>query len=234
MLSLSSHLNQSLLVCYHPHGLIPIGFTLNGALRARASTPSSLPSWLPLDARCSGVQAPVLFCIPLLRHMLLAFGCCVPATKKGMRELMSARTTFGIIPGGSEECAIHRTGEERLYLKKRQGFIKYALQYGYTVAIAYSFGESDLYRSLSWMRPLNLWLVKRFGFVLPIFSGCLFCPLLPRPDVELHTVSTACVRAGGVSFGAVVSSFKAEAGAGGCWVGRAVFSLLLKKQGKSE
>ena len=68
------------------------------------------------------------------------------------------------------------------------GFIKYALQYGYTVVIGFTFGESDLYSSLSLMRPLNLMLVKRFGFVLPIFAGCWFCPLLPRMDVELHTV----------------------------------------------
>ena len=112
----------------------------------------------------------------------------VPATKHGMHALMKAKTTYGIIPGGSEECSIHVTGEERLFLRKRAGFIKYALQYGYTLVIAFTFGESDLYRSLSVMRPLNLWLVERFGFVLPIFAGSWFCPLLPRTDVELHTV----------------------------------------------
>lgn len=67
-----------------------------------------------------------------------------------------------------------------------------ALQYGYTVVIAFTFGESDLYRSLRVMRPLNLWLVKRFGFVLPIFAGCWWCPLLPRTDVQLHTVRSLC------------------------------------------
>jgi hypothetical protein len=39
------------------------------------------------------------------------------------------------------------------------------------------------------MRPLNLWLVKRFGFVLPIFWGSWFLPLLPSRRVDgLHTV----------------------------------------------
>ena len=131
---------------------------------------------------------PVLFKIPILRHILLGFGCCVPATKAGMHRLMRAKTTYGIIPGGSEECAIHVTGDERLYLRRRAGFIKYGLQYGYTLVIAFTFGESDLYSSLSLMRPLNLWLVKRFGFVLPVFAGSWFCPLLPRPDVALNTV----------------------------------------------
>jgi 2-acylglycerol O-acyltransferase 2 len=186
--AISEHAYESWMVCYHPHGLIPCGFVLNGALRARAKQPGAVPSWLPLVANCSGVQAPVLFNIPILRHILLSFGCCVPATKQGMHALMKAKTTFGIIPGGSEECSIHVTGEEHLYLRKRMGFIKYALQYGYTVVVAFTFGESDLYRSLSIMRPINLFLVKRFGFILPLFAGCWFCPLLPRTDVELHTV----------------------------------------------
>ena len=69
-----------------------------------------------------------------------------------------------------------------------------ALQYGYTVVIAFTFGESDLYRSLSLMRPVNLFLVKRFGFVLPVFAGWPFLPLLPRTDVELHTVSVSFAR----------------------------------------
>ena len=136
----------------------------------------------------SSSQAPVLFNVPLLRHILLAFGCCVPATKAGVRRLLTERTTFGIIPGGSEEVAIHQPGRENLYLKKRAGFLKYALQHGYTVVIAFTFGESDLYSSLSALRPLNLWLVKRFGFVLPVFCGSWFFPLLPRRDVPLHTV----------------------------------------------
>jgi len=157
-------------------------------MRARAQRADALPSWLPLTHRCSGVQAPVLFNIPILRHILLAFGCCVPATKSGMHKLMRDKTTFGIIPGGSEECSIHVNGAEHLYLLRRAGFIKYGLEYGYTIVIAFTFGESDLYRSVGLMRGLNLWLVRKYGFVLPIFAGWPFLPLLPRTDVELHTV----------------------------------------------
>ena len=54
--------------------------------------------------------------------------------------------------------------------------------------IAFTFGESDLYQSVSALRPLKLWLVKRFGFVLPVFWGSWFYPLLPRRDVPLNTV----------------------------------------------
>lgn len=138
-------LNEGVMVSYHPHGLIPNGFTLNGAVRARAQDNATyLPSWLPLSFRVSGVQAPVLFRVPLLRHILLALGCCVPATKRKMQDLLRTKTTFGIVPGGSEEVALHCHGQENLFIRKRAGFLKYALQHGYTVVIAYTFGESDL------------------------------------------------------------------------------------------
>ena len=190
VLHLNERINEGIMVCYHPHGLIPMGFTLNGAVRARAKNNARyLPPWLPLNATVSGVQAPVLFKIPILRHILLSFGCCVPATKAGVRRLLNSRTTFGIIPGGSEEVAIHQPGCENIYLKPRAGFIKYALQHGYTLVIAFTFGESDLYNSVAALRPLNLWLVKRFGFVLPIFWGTWFFPLLPSRRVNgIHTV----------------------------------------------
>ena len=231
VLHLKDRVNEGIMVAYHPHGLIPCGFALNGAVRARAQKNEVyVPPWLPLNATVSGVQAPVLFKIPLLRHILLGFGCCVPATKAGVRRLLTKRTTFGIIPGGSEEVAIHQTGKENIYLKvgnhhgslgrfylprgpplgprmytppthacslgrgkspipkgrkewavndqcasesrsqKRAGFLKYALQHGYTIVIAFTFGESDLYSSVAAVRPINLWLVKKFGFVLPILT----------------------------------------------------------------
>lgn len=183
------HISDNAMVCYHPHGVVPLGFVLNGAVRAKARRPELyLHEEAPISHRVSGVQAPVLFRIPLLRQFLQMFGCTVPATKKGMYSLFAQGMTFGIVVGGSEEVALHIRGRERLYLKDRAGFLKYALQYGYKVIVAYNFGECDLYQNVSLLEPLNLWLVKRLGFVLPVFWGRWWCPLLPRGDVELHTV----------------------------------------------
>ena len=77
-----------------------------------------------------------------------------------MKKLLAARKAFGIIPGGSEDVAIHEHGKENVYINSRYGFIKYSLQHGYCLVIAYTFGETDQYHSLTWLRPLNLWLVK--------------------------------------------------------------------------
>ena len=47
-----------------------------------------------------------------------------------MFGLFQQRSDFGILPGGMEEVALFEFGRERVYLKRRKGFIKYALQHG--------------------------------------------------------------------------------------------------------
>ncbi|CAM9488198.1 unnamed protein product, partial [Heterosigma akashiwo] len=56
---------------------------------------------------------------------------------------MEKGESFGIIPGGFEEATISKLGAQRVYLKKRKGFVKYALKYGYALVPVYTFGESD-------------------------------------------------------------------------------------------
>lgn len=180
---------DGVMVCYHPHGVVPLGFSLNGAVRAKTRDPVKyLHEEAKISHHVSGVQAPVLFKIPILRQVLQLFGCTMPATKEGMQILFEKKMTFGIVVGGSEDVAIHMRGRERTFLKHRAGFLKYALQHGFKALIAYNFGESDLYDNAFFLRQFNMWLVKRFGFVLPIFRGRWWCPLLPRSDAELNTV----------------------------------------------
>merc|ERR1712232_713811 len=111
-----------------------------------------------------------------------------PATKKGLQQFFSQKAFFGLAPGGSDDIVLYRRGHERTFLKHRAGFLKYALQAGYTLTINYSFGESDLYNTSPVLEKLNMWLLKRFGFVVPIFWGRWWFPLLPRGDVEINTV----------------------------------------------
>jgi hypothetical protein len=178
--------------CYHPHGVLAFGFSLNGAVRAKAQDPPNFVplEWTKMDSNVSGIQvcfatstsatsdisslliamrlfpavahcsaamlsfpaavtilpatpcytqycdkimtdllaqAAVLFNMPFTRIILNLWGCCVPATKKGMYSLFQKRIPFGILPGGSEEIVFHRAGEERVYIKHRAGFIKYVI-----------------------------------------------------------------------------------------------------------
>jgi len=176
------------MVCQHPHGVLPLGFSFNGALRVKTMEPRKyLPASVSISADCNGVQAPVLWKVPFMSAVLRLWAACTPATKQGMKQLLAARTPFGILPGGSEEVAIHEHGKENVYINSRYGFIKYGLEQGYALVVCYTFGENDQYRSCRLLRPVNLWLVKRFGFVLPLFWGKLLFPLLPTGG-GLHTV----------------------------------------------
>ena len=183
--------------CYHPHGTsVGFGLSLNGAVRFKAARPALyVPAAIAEQvnparlAKGSGVQAQVLFQIPFLCAVLRAFGAATPATKAGMLSLLRARSDFGILPGGMEEVALYARGRERVYLRRRAGFIKYALQHGYLLLLAYTFGECDVYNSLRAGAAARMAIVKKYGFVVPIFWGdCWWCPWLPRRDVPIHTV----------------------------------------------
>ena len=81
----------------------------------------------------------------------------------------------------SDPVALGR--RDRVFIRKRAGFIKYALQHGYNLQPAFTFGESDIYASLQHplYRRLCLFTLKHAGFVIPVFWGPRwYCPLLPR------------------------------------------------------
>ena len=193
----------STLWCMHPHGTsIGFGFSLNGAVRFKTGddmryAPRELVEGVPSERRatCDGVMAPVLFRIPLLRQILLGFGCATPATKRRMCDLMNRGIDFGILPGGMHEVALYEKGRDRIYT--RPGFVKYALQHGVCLLPAFTFGESDLYTNLRapLYRRVCEFTLMRFGFIIPVFWGPRWwCPLLPRDDVALHTVVAEPVR----------------------------------------
>ena len=131
---------------------------------------------------------PLLFQVPLIRHFITAFGCCKPATKGWMKKLMAEKVPLGLLPGGSEEIIISKHGHERIWIKQRKGFIKYALQNGYTLLIGYTYGESDSYRTLDWGVKTRLWILKKFKAPCFFAWGTWWCPLLPRSEVPLETV----------------------------------------------
>ena len=60
--------------------------------------------------------------------------------------------SLAIIPGGFEEATLHCQGVDRVYMKKRWGLVKYALQNGYAMVPIFAFGERDTYSNLQ-VRP---------------------------------------------------------------------------------
>lgn len=104
-----------------------------------------------------------------------------------------------LVPGGIHEATISEYGKECVYLKNRKGlafplpvadvdyplpgFIRYSLQYGYSVTPVYSFGENICYNHLfsNALHRIKFWLnSKGIPTVLPF--GSLWWPfgLLPN------------------------------------------------------
>lgn len=163
------------LYCVHPHGIMTFGvFVFHAAVEPHARL-------------CMG---PFLYhAAPLFRIAAELSGIkCGSAGKSDFLSYMKADDTpLALVPGGFQEATISALGHERVFLKHRKGFVKYALQYGYDLVPCYTIGESDLYAN-----PQGGW-KWRFGLnnlgipaVLP--WGHFILGLLPRRGVSITLV----------------------------------------------
>lgn len=163
------------LFAFHPHGVLTCGMTVNGVHHERFA-----------DAECTWLVAENLFWFPILRDVL-HWTCFNDVHKSTMVNLMRKGTNVSIIPGGFEEATLYQRGSHRVFLKNRFGFIKLALQHGYKIYPAYTFGEEYLYHTfpylLRWRMMLNELKVPGVAFF-----GRLECFFLPQDDVDVITV----------------------------------------------
>lgn len=98
---------------------------------------------------------------------------------------MKKGENLGIMPGGFEECVINSSKEQRIYIKNRKGFIKYALKYGYTIYPTFCFGENKAYYTLDIIKKFRLLIYKIYIPMTFFFSWFL---LVPTYDKSFHTV----------------------------------------------
>jgi len=86
-----------------------------------------------------------------------------------------------MIPGGFSEATISSLNVDRVFLRERKGFVKYALKYGYSLTPCYIFHESGLYWNLQGIWGPRLWL-NRFGIPGVVPFGRWSCFFLPRNE----------------------------------------------------
>jgi len=170
------------LFAVHPHGLLTagytwnmfwnldfhemtgrIGFLLDENLRLKSAGFRLMCDWYAGPKRWAGA-----------------------ATKRVMLEAMAKGETLALLPGGFQEATICERGVERVYIKKRAGFVKYCLQHGYAIVPCYTFGESDTYTTFTPLLRPRLALAARNIPAAAMF-GNWRCPLLPHAGVELVT-----------------------------------------------
>jgi len=156
----------------HPHGVFCMGW---GTLFAQQE----------LD-HVHWCFANVLYNSPMFRAFTSLIGRPASASKASFLRLMKRRKTIAILPGGFEEATISCVSVDRVYLAKRKGWVKYALQNGYALTPVFCFGERETYYNVQLLMPLRLWLSTHgLPGILPY--GRWWAPILPR-DKRLHIV----------------------------------------------
>ncbi|KAH0478274.1 MAG: uncharacterized protein KVP18_002254 [Porospora cf. gigantea A] len=127
--------------------------------------------------------SPLLFYSPLFTPLVSLVGRTHSSSRKDFEDIMSQGKSVGLIPGGFEEATIFSNGSDRLYIKKRKGFLKLALTYGYRVVPVFNFGERFTFWNVQGAWRLRLWLNKfNIPGVLP--AGRWFLPILPVLDMS--------------------------------------------------
>ena len=98
---------------------------------------------------------------------------------------MKKGRNLAILPGGFEEATIFEYNKHKLYYKKKTGFIKYSLVYGYKIVPSYSFGEEQTYFTLNFFENLR---IKLANLCIPAFYIISKYGYYPNTDKELITV----------------------------------------------
>lgn len=167
--------SQPKLYAVHPHGAFCLGWSV------------LFCSGIMNDARVRFCFSPVLYASPFFRLWCRLVGCPGSAAKAAMVQYMkgknkppkSAPDHLALPPGGFEEATISYLEKDRVYIKKRVGFVKLALQHGYNVVPVYTFGENESYFNAQGLWKFRLWL-NGMGIPAIAIFGAWFLPLLPK------------------------------------------------------
>lgn len=164
-----------------PHGILTIGW----------QTLISSPEYRGLGFKW--LVAEILTSIPFLSD-INAWSNIVSCAKENMVEIMESGGNIALIPGGFEEATLYRRNRFRLFVKKRKGFIKYALKYGYCIQPCFVFGEEKTYWQLdmgSYFEQVSLWL-NHFKVPTTFFVGKFL--FLPDNDIDINVVVGKCLK----------------------------------------
>ena len=140
-----------------------------------------LPQIFPnIASNIKTLAASVLFRMPIIREISLWTGCVDARRSVAERQLDSGRSLL-IIAGGEAEQIRTTFGKEIIYLSKRKGFVKLALQKDIPLVPCYVFGCSDYYRTNLCFFDARVTLVKMLGVCISLASGYLGSPWCPFP-----------------------------------------------------
>lgn len=129
-------------------------------------------SFLIIQLERAGVTLNETFWAPLLREWIIAMGY-IGADKHTLKQALHVQSIV-LVPGGAAEALYARPGVMKLCLKKRQGFVKLALETNTQLVPCVGFGENEVFQTTEpgilqrkwskWMRfsiPILLHVIPR-------------------------------------------------------------------------
>jgi len=122
----------------YPHGSFPIATILIATF-----FDDHYLKYKSVGRTARGLSATVLDYIPLVRHLFAMVGS-LPATKKNFLRAFEIAGACSVLPGGIAEMFMVDKEKERIYFKKRYGYIKVALEKGVDMLPVYHFGNSQV------------------------------------------------------------------------------------------
>jgi hypothetical protein len=164
---------QQTLFAIHPHGVFCIGW---GVLYS--------------SNRMQQVRfcfAPALYASPFFRLFSRCTGNPGSAARRDMISYIKAGESLALPPGGLEEATISCTDTDRVFIKKRTGFIRLCLEHGIAVRPVYVFGEKSFFWNIQGNFSARLALNRR-GIPAVFFWGYPLFPVLPKNSVEMLVV----------------------------------------------
>ncbi|KAL1508050.1 hypothetical protein AB1Y20_007646 [Prymnesium parvum] len=180
------------LYCFHPHGILSVGFSANGIWSRKFNALAG--SGAPGDA--AGGWRGTLFLVAdnlrkgpfsgLFKILCDVTGRIESASKAKIQQLMREKQNIAIIPGGFQDATLFAHGKERTAMSERKGLIKYALEQGYKLYPIYTFGESQTFWSFTSFLHFRLWLNK-FNIPAVAFVGEPLLPILPLRSSNIYT-----------------------------------------------
>ena len=133
--------SKQYILSYHPHGVIGMGVncTLNTNCAGFRELFPGLRRW--------GVTLREVFYFFLVRDYILLAGF-ISADRQALEQKLRQGDSIVLITGGAAEALYAQSGRFTLYLKRRQGFLKLALETGAAVVPCLGFGENDCFSTL--------------------------------------------------------------------------------------
>lgn len=129
------------ILSYHPHGVIGMG--VNCALNTNCA---GFPDLFPGLKRW-GVTLREVFYFFLVRDYILLAGFISP-DRQALSHKLRQGDSIVLITGGAAEALYAQSGRFTLYLKRRRGFLKLALETGAAVVPCLGFGENDAFSTM--------------------------------------------------------------------------------------